>query len=114
MFTPSEARAGACRVVSRSTKDERRCLQQALQQVKPDTTREYTHDYDWKASSTMKKPTNGEKRIRDQLKTKRNLLFEEYSKNPMNTRLAIEIRLIDDQIVELTKHLVQQRRSGLG
>ena len=30
----------------------------------------------------MQKPTIGEKRIRDQLKTKRNLLLEEYSKNP--------------------------------
>ncbi len=57
----------------------------------------------------MQKPTIGEKRIRDQLKTKRNLLLEEYSKYPMKTCLAIEIRLIDDQIAELTEHLVQQR-----
>jgi hypothetical protein len=61
----------------------------------------------------MQEPINGEKRIRDQLKSKRDLLFEEYSKNPMNTLLAIEIRLIDDQIVELTKHLVLQRKPGL-
>ena len=30
-----------------------------------------------------------------------NLLFEEYSKHPMITRLAIEIRLIDDPIAAL-------------
>ena len=61
----------------------------------------------------MQKPTIGEKRIRDELKTKRNLLLQEYSKNPTNTCLAIEIRLIDDQIAELTEHLVQQRKSGM-
>ncbi len=61
----------------------------------------------------MQKSTSGERKIRDQLKTKRNLLLQEYSKNPMNTCLAIEIRLIDDQIAELTEHLVQQRKSGM-
>ena len=30
-----------------------------------------------------------EKESRAQLKSKRDLLFKEYSKNPMNTRLAI-------------------------
>ena len=47
----------------------------------------------------MQKPKNTD---RDQLKTKRNQLFDEYCKNPQNTRLAIEIRLIDDQIAVLT------------
>ena len=61
----------------------------------------------------MQKPANGEKKIRDQLRTKRNLLLEEYSKHPMNTSLAIEIRLIDDQIAEPTELLVQQRKSEL-
>jgi len=60
----------------------------------------------------MQKPTNSEKRVRDLLKTKRDLLLEEYFKNPMNTRLAIEIRMIDDQIAEVTEHLVQQRSLG--
>jgi Spy/CpxP family protein refolding chaperone len=57
----------------------------------------------------MQTPTIDKKKIRDQLKAKRNLLFEEFSKNPMKARLAIENRLIDDQIAELTEHLVQQR-----
>ncbi|HTA58620.1 MAG TPA: hypothetical protein VK805_10715 [Candidatus Baltobacteraceae bacterium] len=52
-------------------------------------------------------------KIRKQLKAKRNQLLEEYSKNPMNTRLAVEIRLIDDQIAEITEHLVERRKSGL-
>lgn len=37
-------------------------------------------------------------------------MFEDYCKNPMNTRLAIEIRKTDDKIAELTEHLVQQRK----
>jgi hypothetical protein len=61
----------------------------------------------------MPKATIDEKTIRDQLKAKRNLLIDEFSKNPMNTRLAIEIRLIDDQIAEVTQHLVQQWEVGI-
>lgn len=71
------------------------------------------HDNDWKAYPAMHKLTIDKKKIRDQLKTKRNLLLEEYSKSPMNTRLAIEIRFIDDQIAEVTEQLVQQRKAGL-
>ncbi len=43
-----------------------------------------------------------EKRKRDDLKAKRDLLFERYLKHPMDTRLAIEIKTIDDQIAENT------------
>jgi hypothetical protein len=52
-------------------------------------------------------------KIRAKLKDKRNRLLEKYFKNPMNTPLAIEIRLIDDRVAEITEHLVQQRKSGL-
>ena len=51
----------------------------------------------------MRKPTIDEKTIRDQLKAERSLLFEAFSKNPINTRLAVEIRLIDDLIADLTE-----------
>ena len=61
----------------------------------------------------MQKPITDKRKTRDQLKTKRNLLLEEYSKNPMNTRLAIEIKLLDDQIAEVSEQLVQQRKAGL-
>jgi hypothetical protein len=59
----------------------------------------------------MQKLLIDEKNTRKQLKSKRDLLFEEYSKNPMNSRLAIEIKLIDDQIAELTEHQSQRRKS---
>jgi hypothetical protein len=51
-----------------------------------------------------------EKRKRDDLKAKRDLLFERYLKHPMDTRLAIEIKNIDDQIVENTK--LSDRKTG--
>jgi hypothetical protein len=35
---------------------------------------------------------------RKALTTKRNLLFAQYLKNPQDTRLALEIKLIDDQV----------------
>ena len=59
----------------------------------------------------MQDPRIDEPNIRGQLKTKRNLLFEEFLGNPSNTRLAIEIRMIDDQIAELTRPLVPEQKS---
>ena len=44
---------------------------------------------------------------RDALKAKRDLLFERLLKNPMNTSLAVEIKLIDDQIADCVQHLKQ-------
>ena len=41
--------------------------------------------------------------IRDQLRVERNRLFKRFVRNPANTRLAIDIRLIDDQIAELSE-----------
>jgi len=43
-----------------------------------------------------------EKRKRDELKAKRELLFERYLKHPMDTRLALEIKIMDDQLAEAT------------
>jgi len=37
---------------------------------------------------------------REELKAKRNRLFDRYLKNPFNTLLALEIKTIDDQIAE--------------
>ncbi|HKM67834.1 MAG TPA: hypothetical protein VJX70_11760 [Candidatus Acidoferrum sp.] len=59
----------------------------------------------------MQKPVIDQMKVRDQMKTKRNLLLEEYSKNPTNSHLAIEIKLLDDQLAELTEQLVQERKS---
>lgn len=39
-----------------------------------------------------------EKKKRDELKAKRELLFERYLKHPMDTRMALEIKIMDDQL----------------
>ena len=62
----------------------------------------------------MQKPGIDKKKVRDQLKYERNLLEETYSRNPMQTRLAIEIKFIDDRIAELTEHLDRQKKSRHG
>jgi hypothetical protein len=61
----------------------------------------------------MEKLLIDKKDTRNQLKSKRDLLFEEYSRDPMNARLAIEIKLIDDQIAALTEHQFQRKKAGL-
>jgi hypothetical protein len=51
------------------------------------------------------------KKKRDDLKSKRNSLFEKYSKHPGEFHLALEIKKIDDEIAECTQHVEQERRS---
>ena len=51
------------------------------------------------------------KKKRDDLKTKRNLLFKTYSSDPENFHLAREIKDIDDEIAECTQHVEQERRA---
>lgn len=46
---------------------------------------------------------------REELKAKRNPLFKQYLKNPQDTRLALEIKLIDDQIAECTERMLPKR-----
>ena len=58
----------------------------------------------------MREATNDEMAIRERLKAKRNRLLKEFFKNPVNTRLAIKIRLIDDRVAEITEH--QQTRQS--
>ena len=50
-----------------------------------------------------------EQTLRDQLMTKLNSLHEESLKHFSNTRLALEIKLIDDLIVSLSKHLAIEK-----
>ena len=50
----------------------------------------------------MHRPTAETNAVREQLKQKRNQLFEKLSENPLNTRLAIEIKLLDDRVADLT------------
>jgi hypothetical protein len=51
------------------------------------------------------------KKKRDDLKAKRNSLFETYTKDPQNIHLAREIKAIDDQIADCTQQVEQERRS---
>jgi hypothetical protein len=51
------------------------------------------------------------KKKRDDLKAKRNSLFETYAKDPQNFHLAREIKAIDDEIAEYTQHVEQERRA---
>ncbi|MGB6668581.1 MAG: hypothetical protein WA829_05765 [Candidatus Acidiferrum sp.] len=51
------------------------------------------------------------KKKRDDLKTKRNGLFEKYAKHPEDFHLALEIKKLDDEIAECTQHVEQERRS---
>lgn len=62
----------------------------------------------------MERPGIHELAIRDQLKTKRNLLFNEFLRNPLNTSLALEIKSIDDRIAELVGRLLQEKKSESG
>jgi len=51
------------------------------------------------------------KKKRDDLKVRRDSLFETYSKDPENFHLAREIKGIDDEIAECTPHIEQERRA---
>ena len=49
-------------------------------------------------------------RKRDELKAKRRLLFQRFLKNPLETHLALEIKIIDHQVAECTE--VMERNHG--
>jgi len=51
------------------------------------------------------------KKKRDDLKAKRNSLFEKYARHPEEFHLALEIKKIDDEIADCTQHVEQERRS---
>jgi hypothetical protein len=51
------------------------------------------------------------KKKRDDLKSKRNSLFEKYAKHPEDFHLALEIKKIDDEIADCTVHVEQERRA---
>ena len=51
------------------------------------------------------------KKKRDDLKSKRNSLFEKYAKHPEDFQLALEIKKMDDEIADCTHHVEQERRS---
>jgi hypothetical protein len=46
-----------------------------------------------------------EKQNRNQLMIQRNVLFERFLNNPMEIRLSLEIRAIDDQVAECNERI---------
>jgi hypothetical protein len=49
-------------------------------------------------------------RKREDLKNRRAPLFNTYEKNPNDLRLALEIKIIDDQIAECTQQIERENR----
>jgi len=47
----------------------------------------------------------------EELKAERNLLFARFLKNPRDTRLALKIKIIDDQIAEYTEKMERKKES---
>jgi hypothetical protein len=53
-----------------------------------------------------------EKRKREDLKAERNRLFERYLKHPMDTRLALDIKALDDELAENAEPRAGKNRSS--
>jgi hypothetical protein len=49
------------------------------------------------------------KQVRQELKTRRSELFERFLKNPGKISLAIEIKLLDDEILTCAEHEERER-----
>jgi len=49
----------------------------------------------------MQESAVGVQKIRNDLKSQRKRVFANFSKDPSNTRLALEIKLLDDRISDL-------------
>jgi hypothetical protein len=54
-----------------------------------------------------------EKKERETLKEKRDQLFALLVRNPQDTGLAVEIKLIDDQIAECTKQMKRNSKGSM-
>jgi hypothetical protein len=50
-----------------------------------------------------------EQMTRQQLRAKRNLLFERFSKNPSEIHLAMEMTFLDDQVAETPFHVAMDK-----
>lgn len=59
----------------------------------------------------MPEIANDETRTREQLKAKRDQLFQRFLMNPKDTHLAAEIKVIDDQVAECTLQMEKKRTS---
>ena len=52
-------------------------------------------------------------RICEELKARRNLLFERFLRNPLETGLALKIKIIDDQVAAYAEQMEQERKAEL-
>jgi hypothetical protein len=50
---------------------------------------------------------------REELKAQRNLLFKWFLRNPLDTGLALEIKIIDDQVAACAEQMEQERKAEL-
>ena len=48
-------------------------------------------------------------RKREELKAQRSLLFTRFLENPLETQLALKIKIIDDQVAECCEKMLQMR-----
>jgi hypothetical protein len=58
----------------------------------------------------MSQPSVAEKTRREGLKAKRDVLFAEYLKSPLNNKLAVEIKSIDDDIAKSIEQTERHRK----
>ena len=52
-------------------------------------------------------------RKREELKAQRNLLFERFLRNPLDTPLALKIKIIDDQVAAYADQMERERMAKL-
>jgi hypothetical protein len=52
-------------------------------------------------------------RKREELKAQRNLLFERFLRNPLETSLALKIKIIDDQVAAFAEQMERERMAEL-
>ena len=50
---------------------------------------------------------------REELKAQRNLLFERFLRNPLDTSLALKIKIMDDQVAAFAEQMEQERKEEL-
>ena len=52
------------------------------------------------------------KKVREELKARRTELFHLFEKNPGDIQLAIQIKLLDDEMWDCAEHLQRGRKNG--
>jgi hypothetical protein len=59
----------------------------------------------------MQVPSDVQKKKIEGLRARRKPLFEWYEKNPTETHLVLEIKIIDDEIAEYSRQMMHEQRS---